>query len=62
MAYHSSDKKKPKMKSKKQSMAQKLKEHSSNHSPKHMAMMRRLIKGGASFTSAHRQAQKSVGK
>ena len=62
MAYHNNKKMKSNSKPKRKSMAQKLKEHSSHHSPKHMAMMRRLIKGGASFTSAHRQAQKSVGK
>ena len=39
-----------------------LKKHSEHHTAKHMAMMRRLMKGGMSFTEAHKKAQKAVGK
>jgi len=41
---------------------EKLKEHSKHHSPKHMAMMRKDMKMGMSFTKAHNKAQKAVGK
>ena len=44
------------------SMTDRLKEHSSHHSKKHMAMMRKDIKAGMSFSAAHKKAQKSVGK
>ena len=47
---------------KKLTNAQKLKEHSKHHSAKHMAMMRKDIKAGMSFTAAHRKAMKLVGK
>ena len=40
----------------------KLKEHSKHHSAKHMAMMRKDMKAGMSFTAAHKKAQKAVGK
>ncbi len=40
----------------------KLQEHKQHHSPKHMAMMRRLMRQGSSFSQAHKMAQKSVGK
>jgi len=40
----------------------KLKEHSKHHSSKHMAMMRKDMKSGMSFTAAHKKAQKMVGK
>ncbi len=39
-----------------------LKKHSVHHSAKHMAMMRKEMKAGASFTAAHKKAQKKVGK
>ncbi len=39
-----------------------LKEHKQHHSPKHMTMMRKLIKEGDSFETAHKKAMKSVGK
>ena len=39
-----------------------LKKHSVHHSSKHMSMMRKLMKGGMSFTAAHKKAQKEVGK
>jgi hypothetical protein len=40
----------------------KLKEHSKNHTSKHMAMMRKDMKAGMSFTKAHNKAKKLVGK
>ena len=40
----------------------KLKEHSKHHSSKHMAMMKKDMKSGMSFTAAHKKAQKAVGK
>mgnify|MGYP003131749741 CR=1 FL=1 len=39
-----------------------LKKHSVHHTSKHMSMMRRLMRGGASFSKAHKAAQKQVGK
>tara|TARA_Y100001937_G_scaffold63345_1_gene86880 strand:- start:279 stop:446 length:168 start_codon:yes stop_codon:yes gene_type:complete len=39
-----------------------LKKHSVHHSKKHMAMMRKDMKAGMSFTAAHKKAQKLVGK
>lgn len=39
-----------------------LKKHSKHHSAKHMAMMRKEMKNGKSFTTAHKMAQKKVGK
>jgi hypothetical protein len=39
-----------------------LKKHSVHHSVKHMAMMRKLMKQGDSFTVAHKKAKKEVGK
>jgi N-acetylglucosamine-6-phosphate deacetylase len=39
-----------------------LKKHSQHHTKKHMAEMRRSMKGGASFTTAHRNAMRKVGK
>lgn len=39
-----------------------LKKHSVHHSAKHMTMMRKEMKAGASFTAAHKKAQKKVGK
>ena len=40
----------------------KLKEHSKHHSSKHMAMMRKDMKAGKSFSQAHNKAKKMVGK
>jgi len=40
----------------------KLTKHASYHSTKHMAMMRRLIKEGMSFTAAHKKTQKVIGR
>jgi hypothetical protein len=39
-----------------------LKKHSVHHSKKHMAMMRKEMRAGKSFTAAHKKAQKMVGK
>jgi len=39
-----------------------LKEHKQHHTSKHMTMMRKLIKEGDSFDTAHKKAMKSVGK
>ena len=40
----------------------KLSKHKFNHSAKHIAMMRKLMKEGMSFTSAHNKTMKEVGK
>lgn len=45
-----------------ESQMKKLKEHSQDHSAKHMAMMRKDMKAGMSFTKAHNKAKKMVGK
>ena len=42
--------------------SEKLKEHSKHHSSKHMAMMKKDIKKGMSFSAAHKKAQRVVGK
>lgn len=39
-----------------------LKRHSVHHSSAHMTMMRKLMRGGETFTAAHKKAQKKVGK
>ena len=39
-----------------------LKKHSVHHTPKHMAEMRKMMKNGETFTSAHKKAMKKVGK
>jgi hypothetical protein len=39
-----------------------LKKHSEHHSAKHMAMMRKEMRAGKSFTAAHKKAQKTIGK
>ena len=36
--------------------------HARHHSLKHMRLMARLMKKGATFSSAHRKAQSQVGK
>tara|TARA_S200002703_G_scaffold95463_2_gene82548 strand:+ start:23998 stop:24156 length:159 start_codon:yes stop_codon:yes gene_type:complete len=38
-----------------------LEKHSKHHSAKHMAMMRKEMKAGLTFTQAHKKAQKKVG-
>tara|TARA_R100000231_G_C5240200_1_gene139528 strand:+ start:210 stop:410 length:201 start_codon:yes stop_codon:yes gene_type:complete len=66
MAYGSSSMKPPPKKVVKgkltESQMKKLKEHSKHHSAKHMAMMRKDMKAGMSFTKAHNKAKKLVGK
>ena len=39
-----------------------LNKHSKHHSKKHMDMMKKLMREGTSFKSAHNKAQKQVGK
>ena len=39
-----------------------MKKHSVHHSKKHMALMRKDMKAGMSFTAAHKKAQRIVGK
>ena len=39
-----------------------LKKHSVHHSKKHMAIMKKEMRAGKSFTAAHKKAQKMVGK
>ena len=39
-----------------------LKRHSKHHTAKHMSMMRRLMRGGKTFTESHKQAMKKVGR
>ena len=39
-----------------------LKKHSEHHSQDHMDLMRKLMRQGKSFTEAHNEAQKQVGK
>jgi len=45
-----------------QNQRDKLKEHSNHHSAKHMTIMKRMMKGGTSFSKAHAVAKKMVGK
>ena len=40
----------------------KLKAHSVHHTPKHMNLMKKLMRDGVSFKTAHNKAQKEVGK
>mgnify|MGYP003133775542 FL=1 len=39
-----------------------LKKHSKHHTKKHMAEMRRRMRGGSTFTVAHKAAMKKVGR
>ena len=39
-----------------------LKKHSVHHTTKHMTMMRKLMREGATFTASHKKAMKEVGK
>ena len=39
-----------------------LKQHSVHHTAKHMSEMRKAMKSGSTFTSAHKKAIKKVGK
>ena len=56
--------KKPKVKSRTLTKAQKstLEKHKVHHTAKHMALMRKKMKEGMSFSRAHSLAQKQVGK
>jgi len=70
MAYGSGSSSPPKMKKpmKKSSgnltdeQIAKLSKHKFAHSAKHIAMMRKLMKGGMSFTAAHNKTMKEIGK
>ena len=39
-----------------------LKKHSKHHSKKHMGAMKKAMRGGSTFTAAHKKAQRKVGK
>tara|TARA_B100000925_G_C21878575_1_gene417414 strand:+ start:247 stop:417 length:171 start_codon:yes stop_codon:yes gene_type:complete len=39
-----------------------LKRHSKHHTSKHMTLMRSLMRKGHTFTKAHKEAMKKVGK
>jgi hypothetical protein len=39
-----------------------LMKHAVHHSPKHMALMRKVMKKGKTFSQAHKLAMKEVGK
>ncbi len=39
-----------------------MKRHSEHHSKKHMDLMKKLMKGGKTFTEAHKLAMEKVGK
>tara|TARA_R100001594_G_scaffold143395_2_gene191306 strand:+ start:300 stop:470 length:171 start_codon:yes stop_codon:yes gene_type:complete len=39
-----------------------LKKHAVHHTKKHMDMMRKAMRGGSTFSAAHKMAQKKVGK
>ena len=39
-----------------------LAKHKKHQTPKHMAEMRKRMKGGATFTAAHKAAMKKVGR
>ena len=39
-----------------------LKKHSKHHTAKHMTEMRKLMRGGKTFTQSHKIAMKKVGK
>ena len=39
-----------------------MKRHSKHHTKRHMEYMRNSMKRGATFTQAHKRAQKAVGK
>ena len=40
----------------------KLKQHKEHHTQKHMTMMRKLMREGKSFTKAHNETMKKIGK
>ena len=71
MPYHGTMKKKtmmPKKNTSRKSLTKRqedaLKRHKEkgSHSAKHIAMMRKLMKEGKTFTEAHRQTMKALGK
>ena len=39
-----------------------LERHKEHHTPKHMAYMRKVMREGKTFTQAHREAQRKVGR
>ena len=39
-----------------------LEKHAEHHTAKHMAMMRKLMREGKTFTDAHRLTQKAIGR
>ena len=39
-----------------------LKKHAVHHTKKHMDMMKKAMRSGSTFTAAHKQAMKKVGK
>tara|TARA_R100000697_G_scaffold121743_1_gene149546 strand:+ start:2275 stop:2451 length:177 start_codon:yes stop_codon:yes gene_type:complete len=39
-----------------------LKKHSAHHTKKHMSEMRKSMRGGKTFTAAHKLAMKKVGR
>jgi hypothetical protein len=39
-----------------------LAKHKQHHSAKHMSEMRKAMRAGSTFSAAHKQAQKKVGK
>tara|TARA_Y100001972_G_scaffold110713_1_gene142707 strand:- start:27 stop:176 length:150 start_codon:yes stop_codon:yes gene_type:complete len=41
---------------------QTLSKHAKHHTLKHMRMMRKMMNEGKSFTQAHRETQKKVGR
>ena len=38
-----------------------LEKHSNHHTKKHMSLMKRLMKGGTTFSASHKKAQQQVG-
>ena len=45
-----------------ESQKNQLKKHGVHHTKKHMAMMRMMMMKGVSFSTAHKETQKKVGK
>ena len=41
---------------------QTLQRHSKHHTAKHMAMMRREMRNGSTFSAAHKKTQKLIGR
>tara|TARA_Y100001972_G_C7528624_1_gene266439 strand:+ start:233 stop:391 length:159 start_codon:yes stop_codon:yes gene_type:complete len=39
-----------------------MKRHAKHHTSKHMTMMRKLMRGGKTFTEAHKATQKKIGR